>query len=182
MYIFLKNVVSNRLLSLITIDTFFEWFFTAIGFPLQFFYFFLYHLYFSVRVYSKNCFGHLRLILKNFQNVIYEIFWKKGGKCGMAIEMRCLSFWYWAILFIFGESERESECIYTWSNSVLHHSLPFSFFVKIEIHIGQFEYWFSFPWAECGRTMRNGSVRTWWQRWDSNPRLRGDWWLKPFGC
>ena len=23
--------------------------------------------------------------------------------------------------------------------------------------------WFHFPWAECGRTMRNGSVRTWWQ-------------------
>ena len=115
MYIFLKNVVSNRLLSLITIDTFFEWFFTAIGFPLQFFiFFFLYHLYFSVRVYLKTCFGHFRLILKNFQNVIYEIFWKKGGEVRNGHRDALPLFLVLSdIVYIRRERERESECIYT---------------------------------------------------------------------
>ena len=114
MYIFLKNVVSNRLLSLITIDTFFEWFFTAIGFPLQFFVFFLFvsFILFSKSIF-KICFGHFRLILKNFQNVNYEIFWKKGGKVRNGHRDALPLFLVLSdIVYIRRESERERMYIY----------------------------------------------------------------------
>ena len=162
MFIFLKNVVSNRLLSLITINMFFEWFFTA-SYPSYRFstpIFFVSFILFSKSIF-KSLFRPFPFDLEKFSKCHLWNLLEKRGKYRMAIEMRCLSSWYWAILFIIGERARERVNVY------IRHWTLFSTTRCLLILLSRSKYTldnlnirFSFPWAECGRTMRNGSVRT----------------------